>query len=152
MYTLPPSNNDIGFTHRQDAKDCQQQDQVETDSPVKAPSSTATTPLSPVFPAIQPLRQQSIPHKFRECVLELQSTAALNNWKNIARRLGVEDPEIDRIDVENKQKPAEAFYQTMLHWYNKGEEATSQQLIKALEKTQLRKVVDDFQADGYFEW
>ena len=152
MYTLPPSNNDIGFTYRQDAKDRQQQDQVETDSPVKAPSSAATTPLSPVFPATQPLRQQSIPHIFRECVLELQSTAALNNWKNIARRLGVEDPEIDRIDAENKQKPAEAFYQTMLHWYNKGEEATSQQLIKALEKTQLRKVKDDFQAKGYFDW
>ena len=125
---------------------------MEIDSPVKASSSAATTPLSPASPSTQPLRQQSIPHKFRECVLELQNTSALKDWKNITRRLGVEDPEIDRIEAENQQKPAEAFYQTMQHWYNKGEEATSQQLIKALEKTQLRKVVDDFQANGYFDW
>ena len=152
MYTPPPSNNDIGFTHRQGAKDRQHQDQVETDSPVKAPSSAATSPLSPVSPATRPLRQQSIPHEFRECVLELQNTAALKDWKNIARRLGVEDPDIDRIEAENKQNPAEAFYQTMLHWYNKGEEATPQQLIKALEKTRLKYVVDKFRAIGYFDW
>ena len=125
---------------------------MEIDSPMKAPSSAATTPLSPTSPTARPLRQQSVPHKFRECVLELQTTAALKDWKNIARRLGVEDPEIDRIEAIYKQDPAEAFYQTMLHWYNKGEEATSQHLITALEKTRLRKVVDDFKARGYFDW
>ena len=152
QYVHPSYTNDIGFTCRQNAEDHQQEDQVEIDSPVKASSSAATTPLSPTSPAARPLRQQSVPYKFRECVLELQTTAALKDWKNIARRLGVEDPEIDRIEGINKQDPAEAFYQTMLHWYNKGEEATSQHLITALEKTRLRKVVDDFKANGYFDW
>ena len=154
IYT-PPISNDIGFTCRQNAEDHQQQDQVEIDSPVKAPSSAATTPLSPTSPAAGPLRQQSssgVPRKFQICALELQKSNAFREWKNIVRRLGVEEHEIDRIEAENKQKPTEAFYQTMLHWYNKGEEATSQHLITALEKTRLRKVVDDFKADGYFDW
>lgn len=74
-------------------------------------------------------------------------------WKNVVRRLGVEDAQIDRLSMENKQDPTEAFYQTMLHWYNKeGKNATSEKLINALEETQLKKVVEDFKTDGHFNW
>lgn len=74
-------------------------------------------------------------------------------WKNIVRHLGVKDAQIDRISMENKDDPTEAFYRTMLHWYNtEGKNATSEKLIDALEETQLKKVVQDFKTDGHFNW
>ena len=128
---------------------------------MRAPSSEVNPSLSPsISLAMQPLRQQSSPadqsqpaDNFRHCFLKLQDTPALTKWKNIVRRLGVKDTQINRIVEENKQDPAEAFYQTMLHWYNKeGKDATSQKLIDALEETQLKKVVEDFKTDGHFNW
>lgn len=128
---------------------------------MRAPSLAATTPS--ISLATQPLRQQSSPadlnlqlqpaDNFQRCLLKLQNTPALTKWKTIVRQLGVGDTQINRIVAENQQDPAEAFYQAMLHWYNKeGKDATSQKLINALEETQLRKVIEDFKKGGYFNW
>ena len=128
---------------------------------MRAPSSGPNPPLSPsISLATQPLQQQSSPadrfqrvDKFRRCLLKLQNSPALKKWKTIVRQLGVEEAQIIRIVAENQQDPAEAFYQAMFHWYNKeGKDATSQKLIDALEETQLRKVIEDFKTDGYFNW
>lgn len=128
---------------------------------MRASSLAATTPS--ISLATQPLRQQSSPadlnlqlqpaDNFQRCLLKLQNTPALTKWKTIVRQLGVGDTQINRIVAENQQDPAEAFYQAMLHWYNKeGKDATSQKLINALEETQLRKVIEDFKNGGYFNW
>lgn len=122
---------------------------------MRASSSEANPPFSPsVSLATQPLRQQSSPaDNFRRCLLKLQNTPALTKWKTIVRHLGVGDTPIDRIAEENKQDPTEAFYQAILHWYNKeGKDATPQKLIDALEETQLKKVVQDFKTAGLFNW
>ena len=122
---------------------------------MRAPSSEANPPFTPsVSLATQPLRQQSSPDdNFRCCLLKLQNTPALTQWKTIVRHLGVGDTQIKRIVAENQQDPTEAFYQAMLHWYNKeGKDATSQKLIDALEETQLKKVVQDFKTAGLFNW
>ena len=124
---------------------------------MRTPSSEANPPLSP---STQPLQQQSSPadrsqrvDNFRRCLLKLQNSPALKEWKTIVRQLGVKEAQIIRIVAENQQDPAETFYQAMLHWYNKeGKVATSQKLIDALEETQLKKVVEDFETDGYFNW
>ena len=131
---------------------------------MRAPSSEVNPPFSPsVSLATQPLRQQSSPadlnlqsqpaDNFQRCLLKLQNTPALTKWKTIVRHLGVGDTQIKRIVAENQQDPTEAFYQAMLHWYNKeGKDATSQKLIDALEETQLKKVVQDFKTAGLFNW
>lgn len=95
----------------QDAEDHQQPDKMASDSPMKgsSPSSSAgTTPLNPGSQAMAPpLRQQSSPAalnfsqtdaRFQQCILDLQKTPAVKKRRNIARRLGVSDQDIDGIE------------------------------------------------------
>lgn len=143
----------------QDGEDHQQPDEMESDSPIKRSSSVATTPLNfePLGTATaHPLRQQSSPptlnlqpqtdDRFRQCILDLLKSSAVKDRKLIGRRLGVSDPDIDRIEEENE--PNEAFYQIMKKWHEKeGEAATPQKLKIALHKLDLKKVTETVTLD-----
>ena len=149
----------------QAAEDHQRPDEMESDSPVKGSSSAATTPLNSGSQAIAHLlRQQSSPaalncsqtdERFRNCIMDLQQSAAVKNRKNIGRRLGLDDPDIDRIEEEYKNDPNEAFYRIMQKWRQKeGKAATPQKLIDALKKEDLNNVAEIvmIKVQGSFEW
>ena len=150
------------------SEDSQQPDVMESDSPIKCSSSSATTPLNSrsLETAIaHPLRQQSSPaalnslpqsdNRFRQCIMDLFNSAAVKRRKHIGRRLGISDPDIDRIEEENKNDSDEVFYRIMQKWYEKeGKAAVPQKLIDALIQENLNNVAETVtsKVKGLLEW
>ena len=87
------------------------------------------------------LTSDTKPDYLRKCTLELKNSDAAKEWKNIGRRLGVDDSEIDSI--ENKENELdEAFYQMIRKWRSKaGKNATFDVLIEALREEKLNACV-----------
>ncbi|XP_019641649.1 PREDICTED: receptor-interacting serine/threonine-protein kinase 1-like [Branchiostoma belcheri] len=65
-------------------------------------------------------------------------------WKNVAKRLGLSDGQIDGIEHDHKEEPlSEKVYQMLRKWKQlKGDSATVAVLIQALEQEGLHDVAD----------
>ena len=78
-----------------------------------------------------------------DCALELKDTDAANAWKFIGRQLGLNEAMITSIESKDRGNIKETFYQMMLSWRKtKGEHATCDALIEALEKENLRAIAE----------
>ena len=87
------------------------------------------------------LTSDAKPDYLRKCALELKNSDAAKEWKNIGRRLGVDDSDIDSIEDKEKELK-EAFYQMIRKWRsNAGKNATFDVLIEALQEEKLNALV-----------
>ena len=78
-----------------------------------------------------------------EVILELQSTQAVIEWKDIARRLDVDDVTIGVLIKDNINDVREQFYQMMSKWKNQnGTKATNEKLVNVLTKLKLQDVIN----------
>ena len=78
-----------------------------------------------------------------DCALELKDTDAANAWKFIGRQLGLSEATITSIESKDRGNIKETFYQMMLSWRKtKGEQATCEALIEALEKENMRAIAE----------
>ena len=78
-----------------------------------------------------------------EVVLELGETAAVSQWRHIARRLGISDVTITKLASDNPNDLDEVFHQMMITWKGQeGDKATNEKLVKALTKLKLQDVID----------
>ena len=87
--------------------------------------------------------------------MDLFNSAAVKRRKHIGRRLGISDPDIDRIEEENKNDSDEVFYRIMQKWYEKeGKAAVPQKLIDALIQENLNNVAETVtsKVKGLLEW
>ena len=81
---------------------------------------------------------------YKKYALKLKDTAAATKWKFIGRQLGLEEHVISAIEKKSATDIKESFYQMLLKWKaTKGEKATKDELLKALETEQLKQVVED---------
>ena len=81
----------------------------------------------------------------QRCALDLKNSDAAKKWKNIGRRLGVDDSEI--YSIENKENELdEAFYQMIRKWRSRMKNATFDVLIEALQEEKLNALVPTVEA------
>ncbi|KAK3796233.1 hypothetical protein RRG08_006803 [Elysia crispata] len=64
-------------------------------------------------------------------------------WRQLGRNLGLDDPTLDQLDLDNPHNSDERNYQMLRKWMNKeGTQANKSLLAKLLAKTQMGKLAD----------